>query len=107
RGDRGALAPRRTEGTITRSVLRRRHVVGDEDDPAPHALVARRLQGGNAVEAEYLGLDTARTGGTAVAERCHRHALRKGRDDLGPFLAAHPHIHLERLDMDVAEAQRV
>jgi hypothetical protein len=104
-GDGRALAARRAELTVAGAILGRHHAMIDEDDAAAHRRLWRRLQRGDAVEADDLGLDPPRRRRARIAEGGEDQRLREGRDDLGMLLAAHPDRHVERLDMDVGEAQ--
>ena len=58
-GDGRAAPARRAERAVAGAVLVGLHIVGDEDDPAAHRRIRRRLQRLDAVEMDDLGLDAA------------------------------------------------
>ena len=104
--DRRALPPRRAELAVTRPVLRRHHVMVDEDDLASDSAIGSGAQRIDAVEMDDLAGYSVWSGRTAVAKRGDDEFLREGRDDLGAFGAASPHRHGEGFDMDVRKSHR-
>ena len=68
RGDRRALAARRAELAVARAVLRRHHVMVDEDDLARDRAVGRGAQRIDAVEIDDFAGDALR----ARSSRCSR-----------------------------------
>src|SRR6476469_9275053 len=85
-----SLASRSAELAITRPVLRRHHVMVDEDDLAFDGAVRGCPQRIDTVEVDDLPGYAGRTGRTAIAQRSDGEFLRKGRDDLGGLGAAGP-----------------
>ena len=71
------------------------------------ARIGRGVQRFERVEADDLAGDPLRRRRAAVAERGDDQPLREGREDLGALRAAGPHRHVERLDPDVGETERL
>ena len=98
----------RAEQAVARAVLGARHGVGDEHDLAAHRFVGRGGQRLDAVEGDQLAVDRLAAGSAPLLPNAvTASGWGKGAEDFGALRAAHPHRHVERLDADVGEAQRL
>jgi len=91
----------------TRAILIGLHRVADEGDLALQAAVGRRLEIGQRREIDDLGVEPLRAGRSGIPQRGDHQLLRERAEDRRAFLAAHPDRHLEGLDMDILEAERL
>src|SRR3569832_2286225 len=83
RGDGRSLAARRSELPVARPVLRRHHVVVDEDDLAFDRTVWRGTERSDAREIDDLAGDAFRAGRATVPKRCNYKLLWEWRLDFG------------------------
>ncbi len=89
---------------IAAAVLRRLHLVVDEDDLALHLRVGRRDQRIIAREIDNIAFNPLGSGRGTVAERRDGQLLGKERADQRRLLgAAHPHRHVELFLTDIGE----
>src|SRR6185369_17012000 len=100
---RRALAAGSAELAVTRSVLRRHHVMVDEDDLAADRAVGREAEGIDAVEIDDLASDSLWARRATVAKGGDHQLLRERRDDFCALRAADPDRHGEGLNVDVGE----
>src|SRR3546814_14876829 len=89
---------------IAAAVLRRLHLMVDEDDLARHQMIGRRDERVEARKIGDLALDHIGSGRSAVPERRTRKLLRvKGTDQRCSLIAAHPARHPLGLLADIVD----